>query len=50
MLQRYFSALRVFFHNRAPELMTAYNIAHNNFLFLCDTAVVRFSISLLMAR
>ena len=50
MLQRYFSALRVFLHNCAPELVSAYNIAHNNFLSLCDTAVVRFSISLLMAR
>ena len=50
MLQRYFSALGVFLHNCAPELMSAYNIAHSNFLSLCDTAVVRFSISLLMAR
>ena len=36
-----FLGIESFFHNRAPEPMSAYNIlAYNNFSSLCNTVVV----------
>ena len=46
-----FLGIESFFHNRAPEPKSGYNIAYNNFSSLCNTVCGnRFSMSLLIAR